>query len=73
MIGVTETWLNSTVLDSEICISGYLTKRKDRSTDGGEVCVYIRYDVAYIRRTDLNSDTVEAVWIDILFQKQILF
>ena len=30
VIGVTETWLNSTVLDSEICIPGYLTERKDR-------------------------------------------
>ena len=58
MIGVTKTWLNSTVLDSEICIPGYLTERKDRSTDGGGVCVYIRNDVPYNCRTDLNSDTV---------------
>ena len=67
MIEVTETWLNSTVLDSEI--PGYLTERKDRSTDGGGVGVYIPNDVAYNRRTDLNSDTVKAVWIDILLPK----
>ena len=47
MIEVTETWLNSTVLDSEI--PGYLTERKDRSTDGGGVGVYIRNDVAFNR------------------------
>ena len=69
VIGVTETWLNSAVLDSEICIPGYLTERKDRSTDGGGVCVYIRKDVAYNCMTDLNSNTVEAVWIDILLPK----
>ena len=56
-------------MDSELCIPGYLTERKDRSTDGGGVCVHIRNDVAYNRRTDLNSDTVEAVWIDILLPK----
>ena len=69
VIGLTETWLNSSILDSEICIPGYLTERKDRTTAGGGVCVYIRNDVAYKRRTDLNSATVEAVRIDILLPK----
>ena len=37
-----ETRLNSTIPDSMIHIDGYDIIRKDRSRNGGGVCIYIR-------------------------------
>ena len=38
---IVETWLNSEVDDSEICIQGYSIVRLDRSRHGGGLIVYI--------------------------------
>ena len=44
MIGITESWLDNTVDDSEISISGYCVVRRDRDRNGGGVCVYVKSD-----------------------------
>ena len=42
-ICVTETWLSSTVPDSNITIPGFNLFRKDRAdTSGGGVCIYFK-------------------------------
>ena len=45
-ICITETWFDGSVFDSEIHIDNYSFRRKDRNQHGGEVCLYIRNDLA---------------------------
>ena len=42
LIGITETWLDSSIMDSEITIEGYNICRLDRNRSGGGVCLYIK-------------------------------
>ena len=66
---VTETWIDSSVTDNEINIDGYSVLRCDRNRSGGGACMYIRTDLAFNRRNDLNADDNEAVWCDLLLPK----
>ena len=46
MITISETWLNTTVTNSEVSIEGYKLYRQDRLCKrGGGVCAYIRKDI----------------------------
>lgn len=69
VIGVSETWLDETVNDSEIEIPNYNIQRMDRNRDGGGVCIYIRADLAYNPRMDLHHNDIESTWVDILLPK----
>jgi hypothetical protein len=40
--------------------------RKDRSRNGGGVCIYLRSSINYIIRQDLISSELEAVCIEII-------
>lgn len=75
VIGITETFLDDTINDSEIEIPNYVVERKDRNRDGGGVCVYIRSDIAYNARADLQTTELESIWVDVLLPKSkpILF
>ena len=66
VIGITETWANSNVLDSELILPGYDMFRKDRpvSRDGGGVLLYVRKDlhaVEFIPETKFP----EQIWCQI--------
>ena len=71
VIGVTETWLDSSVSDAEIEIPGYIIQRKDRRRTGGGVCMYINKYLAFTPRMDLtnNINNIESIWVDILLPK----
>ena len=43
--------------------------RKDRNRKGGGVCIFIRSDLDFKLRHDLDNDNLEAVWIDVLLPK----
>ena len=66
IFGATETLLQNATPTSLIDISGYTSERNNRSSKGGRVGVYIKENIEYIRRNDLNDENVEAVWIEIL-------
>ena len=55
IVGITETWLNVNILDSEMNIEGYTLLRKDRGENrrGGGVALYIRNDISFICCEDL--------------------
>ena len=74
-VGITETWLDDTVFDSEIAIDNYSICRKDRNRHGGGVCLYIRSDIAFNINSDLYHQELEAVFIELLLPKSkpILF
>jgi len=66
IIGVTESWTTSDIVDSEVMLNGYDMFRCDRPTDnkGGGVLLYIRSDLRpteYITRTKFP----EHVWCKI--------
>ena len=70
IFGVTETHLNKSIKDTEIKIDGYEIVGHDRKQgSGGGVCVFIRNDLSWLRRKDLENDKIEAVWIEIFLQK----
>lgn len=41
VLGCSETWLDGSILDSEIGIANYSLIRRDRNRKGGDVCVYV--------------------------------
>ena len=63
--GLTESWLNSSIKDEEIGISGYNIFRKDRSSKGGGVVVFVREDLPIVRRTDLEQCDIESIWLEV--------
>ena len=69
VISITESWLDESITNAEIHIDNYNIVRSDRSRNGGGVCMYIRKDLAFSPRTDLQSDNTETIWIDILLPK----
>ena len=69
IIAISETWLDSSISDSEISINGYTVIRSDRNREGGGVCLYIKDNLAFNYRSDLSNDNVESLWVDILLPK----
>ena len=69
IVCVTETWLDDSLMDSEIELSGYVVQRKDRERSGGGVCMYIRSDLAFNPRPELSTDQLETLWIKIILPK----
>ena len=69
VIGISETWLDSSFTDSKISLDGYNTVlRADRDREGGGVCLYIKKknNLAFICGLDLYDENVESLWIELL-------
>ena len=69
ILSLSETHLSA---DDEVQaqIEGYAYIGKARTSgQGGGVGVYIPSSVPYQRRTDLEADDIECIWIEILFPK----
>lgn len=65
IIVITETWLNNTIADDEINISGYTVLRRDRQgRRGGGCALYIADGFRFKSRKDLEEQDFEAVWIE---------
>lgn len=60
---------HNTITNSEIHIEGYNIGRLDRFRNGGEVCVFIREDIAIPPWQDLHDDRLEALWIELFIPK----
>ena len=65
IIGISESKLDETVLEGEICIDGYKLIRADRNRIGGGVACYIKSDLAFNQRKDFSTD-IENIFFDIL-------
>ena len=67
---ITETNLSSHISDDEIGIQGYTIYRLDRQAQSkGGVGVYVRDFVSVLRRFDLESNSIEGIWLEILIAK----
>ena len=65
LIGFSETRLDSNISDNVIDLDGYDIVRKDRSRNGGGVCIYLRSSINYKIRNDLIPYKLEAVCVEI--------
>ena len=68
VLDINETRLNESISDQEVKIQRYDIIRRDRSTNGrfgGGVCFYIRSNINYSVRSDLDSRLLEMVSIEI--------
>ena len=65
IVCICETWLNDSVLNSEL-LPGYCVFRRDRvARNGGGVLVAIRENVHATRREDLEMNNVECVAVEL--------
>ena len=68
VLAINETRLNESIFDQEVNVQGYDVIRRDRSTNGrfgGGVCFYIRSNISYSVRSDLDSQLLEIRFIEI--------
>lgn len=62
----TESHLNSSILDQNLCIDGFKTIfRKVRNIFGRGIIIYVSNSLRVIRRTDLEPTNMECTWIEI--------
>ena len=76
ILAFTETWLNPSVPTNDLTIDSYrIPERKDRQGDShGGVILYVKNNIHYTRRQDLELRGVESIWIELtLKHKHILF
>ena len=75
IIGITETWLNERISNSEIAIENFSIYRKDRSDDkggrAGGVIVYVRNSVISFSCEELNKYCTESVWCKVMAIKEM--
>jgi len=71
ILAFTETWLNSETPNNNISLNTYLPPfRCDRNNRiGGGVMVYVKDYINAIRRSDLEVQGIESVWIEIKHRK----
>ena len=67
VLGLSETKLNAIHINSSFEIKGYQKPfRKDRETNsGGGLLVYVKDDICCRRRTDLEHESLECIWLEI--------
>lgn len=64
---ISETWLNTSIADSEIEIPGYTFARKDRGNGsrGGGTLVFVRDGIPYKHCEDLKTVSLETCWVEV--------
>ena len=68
ILGISDTWLKNRHTDCEIAIQGYSIEIHDRDEgNGGGGAVYIHDSVSYKRRSDLETDSLEVLVVQVAF------
>ena len=73
ILALNETRLDSTISDNLVHIEGYIIIRRDRNRSGGGVCIYLRSNINYRLRADLNNEPFEILSIDIFKPNSVPF
>ncbi len=71
VVCVAETWFK---YDSDVQVDGYNINRKDRTYNGGGVCIYVKKDIISVESDveELNNTEIEQIWTCLRFRKQNL-
>lgn len=72
VIGVTETWLSQNITNNAITLNGYNLFRRDRSTAGGGVGVYLKNHIKakVIDELPVNVVNTEQLWLSVEISKR---
>ena len=70
ILSLSETRLDSSVSDAEICIPGYWFVRLDRNRNGGGILTYIKENIPFNVKRDLFTDGLELLCIEVCLAKQ---
>ena len=65
VLTLSETWLDSNIQDSEICLPGFTLVRRDREglkSGGGAVAIYVRDGLPFRVRNDITTGENECLW-----------
>lgn len=65
IVCITESWLNSDIVDATIYLSGFSCFRRDRPDGRGGVCVYVDCHTPCQRLSDFETPEVESLWLNI--------
>ena len=67
IICISETKLNDQISTTSLLIDSYINPiRKDRNiNNGGGLIIYIKNNICYKHRPDLESDNLENIWVEI--------
>lgn len=68
-IVLSETWLRHKIPTDSFCLQRYHSPVRKDSTDGthGGVCLYVKENVHFTRRSDLDITYTECLWIEVFF------
>lgn len=69
VIAVSETWLDNSVQDGEVGLSGYFTYRRDCNRHGGGVCLFICSDITFNPCHDLQVDGPESACVEVILPR----
>jgi hypothetical protein len=65
-MGFCETFLSTKYADAEITINGYNCERRDRIAGAkGGIVVYVKDNIDYVRRLDIEESNVESIWMEL--------
>ncbi|EDO39781.1 predicted protein [Nematostella vectensis] len=64
VLAINETKIDDMISDQEVNIPGYEIIRKDRKRGGG-VCIYVKSNINYTIRDDLNHEKLECITLEI--------
>lgn len=65
IFGITESWLNNDVLNDIINIENFTIVRRDRSTRGGGIVIYIKNNIKYSILNIATKNCFEQIWLNI--------
>ena len=65
ILGLCETFLNENFSENEFHLTNFQMFRKDRTTYGGGILVYVKSDYPCWQRSDLENDNLETLWLEI--------
>ena len=74
ILAFTETWLNPTVQSDDLVFQTFhKPERKDRRSDHfGGLLLYVKSGIFYKRRSDLEINGIECIWIEVVLNKESL-
>ena len=73
ILALSETWLSDSISSDMVSIDDYVIERKDRDEYGGGVACYIRRNIPYVRKYELEHDQLELIWLEIRIKNQTPF
>jgi hypothetical protein len=67
---VNESWLDDNILVHEYEVNDYKTIVNHRNRHGGGIVMYVKNHILFKRRLDLEIDSLECVWIELMCNKK---